>query len=308
MGHKFGADCGAAMTPYGFDDLDWFLVLAKERSFTRAAARLGVAQSTLSHTIKRIETRMGLRLVSRTTRSVALTEPGQRLFETLEPRLEAIKAEIDALVAARDNLSGTVRLTLSDHALDWFVQPKLGPLLRDHPNLKVELFTDSSLRDIVRDGFDAGIRLGESLEKDMIAVRVSPDWRLVVIGAPDYLARRDTPLHPRDLIGHACVNFRHSASGAVYAWEFSKNGEDLRVRVEGQLTFNSSRAAAQAAADGLGLAFVPEDQAKPIVDAGLVVTVLEDWCQHFPGYFLYYPSRSRNSAAFTAVMNALRGR
>ncbi len=296
------------MTPYGFDELDWFLVLAKERSFTRAAARLGIAQSTLSHTIKRIETRLGLRLVDRTTRSVALTEAGQCLFETLEPRLEAIKSEIDALVAARDNLSGTVRLTLSEHALDWFVQPRLMSLLREHPNLKVELFTDSSLRDIVRDGFDAGIRLGESLEKDMVAVRVSPDWRLLVIGSPAYLARRGTPDHPKELIGHDCINFRHSVGGAVYAWEFAKGPEELRVRVEGQLTFNSSRAAALAAAEGLGLAFVPEDQALPLIASGRVVSVLDAWCQHFPGYFLYYPSRSRNSAAFTAVMTALRAR
>jgi DNA-binding transcriptional LysR family regulator len=296
------------MADYDFNDFRWFLVLAREKSFTRAAAKLGVAQSTLSHTIKRLEGRLSLRLFARTTRSVGLTEAGQRLVEAVGPRLDAIETDLAVLLAAQDAPSGSVRITLSDHAMDWCIWPRIGPVLQRYPGIRLELNCESSLRNIVEDGFDAGIRLGESLEKDMIAVRVSPDWRLVAVASPGYFADRSMPQNPRDLMAHNCINLRHSVAGGHYAWEFAKAGQEMRVRVEGQLTFNSSRAAVQAAIEGHGIAYAPEDLlAAPLRD-GRLVAVLEDWSPHFPGYFLYYPSRSQNAPAFTAIVNALRVR
>jgi DNA-binding transcriptional LysR family regulator len=296
------------MPKQDFNDYLWFLALARERSFTRAAAKLGVAQSTLSHTIKRLETRMGLRLVARTTRSVALTDAGVRLLESLGPRIEAIDADIDALMAAKDTPSGTVRITLSDHALKTVVWPKLSVILKQYPDIRVELSADNGLRNIVEDGFDAGIRLGESLEKDMIALRVSPDWRLVVVAAPSYFHDHPAPVNPHDLLAHNCINTRHSATSGLYAWEFAKNGEELRVRVNGQLTFNTSLPIIDAVLAGHGIAFVAEDMVAEHIAAGRLQQVLADWCPYFPGYFLFYPSRRQNSPVFTVVANALRDR
>ena len=269
------------------NQLTWFRILAEERNFTRAAARIGVAQSTLSHAIKQLETRMGIRLLTRTTRSVTTTPAGERLLHTITPRLAEIEEEIAALTALRDKPSGSVRLTLSDHALESVVWPKLKPVLRDYPDISVELILDSSFRNIVEDGFDAGVRLGESVEKDMIAVRIGPDWRLVAVASPDYLAEHGTPQHPRDLIRHICINMRHESAGGLYAWEFEKDGQELRVRVDGQLAFNNSYAMIDAAVSGYGIAYVPEDIVAAQVASGALIQVLDDWSPMFDGYTEY---------------------
>ena len=288
--------------------LRWFQLVAEERSFTRAAARLGVAQSTLSHTIKQLEARMGIRLLTRTTRNVALTEAGERLLQTIAPRLTEIDEEIAALSAFRDKPSGSIRLTLSDHALDRVVWPKLKPALQNYPDITVELILDSTFRNIVEEGFDAGVRLGESVEKDMIAVRIGPDWRLVAVASPAYLAARGTPRHPKDLVRHACINMRHESAGGLYAWEFEKDGQELRVRVSGQLTFNNSYAMIDAAVSVFGIAYVPNDIVERELASGALVQVLDDWSPLFDGYFLYYPSRRQNLPAFKVVVEALRHR
>jgi len=288
--------------------LRWFQLVAEERSFTRAAARLGVAQSTLSHSIKQLEAQIGIRLLTRTTRNVALTEAGERLLQTIAPRLMEIDDEIVALSAFRDKPSGSIRLTLSDHALDRVVWPKLKPVLQDYPDVTVELILDSTFRNIVEEGFDAGVRLGESVEKDMIAVRIGPDWRLVAVASPAYLAARGTPRHPKDLVGHACINMRHESAGGLYAWEFEKDGQELRVRVSGQLTFNNSYAMIDAAVSGFGIAYVPNDIVEREMAFGALVQVLDDWSPLFDGYFLYYPSRRQNLPAFKVVVEALRHR
>lgn len=222
------------------DDLLWFLAVSEERSFTRAAARLGTSQSTLSHTIKRLEARLGLRLLTRTTRSVAPTEAGERLLQSLAPRIAEIEADLAGLTALRDKPTGTVRLTVSDHAYRSIVWPKLAPILAAYPDIRLEVSIDNGLRDIVEERFDAGVRLGESVDKDMIAVRIGPDWRLVAVAAPGYFATRPTPRVPQDLVQHDCINHRQCRSGDLYAWEFEKDGREVRVRVEGQLTFNTT--------------------------------------------------------------------
>lgn len=289
-----------------FNDLLWFLALAEDRSFTKAAAKLGITQSTLSHTIKRLESRLGLRLFTRTTRSVSLTEAGERLFNALLPCITAIRGELDALSDLRDKPVGTVRITLSDHALETVVWPKLQPILKDYPDVRVELSRDNGLRNIVDDGFDAGVRLGESIEKDMIAVRIGPDWRMLVVASPAYLADKPLPQHPQDLVGHNCINMRQATGGGLYAWEFEKDGQELRVRVAGQLTFNTSYPMVDAAVKGLGVAYIPDDLVAAELEAGTLVTLLEDWTPPFPGYYLYYPSRHQNASAFRVVVDALR--
>ena len=291
-----------------FNQLTWFRIVAEEKSFTRAAARIGVAQSTLSHAIKQLEARLGLRLLTRTTRNVATTPAGERLLQTITPRMAEIEEEIAALTALRDKPSGSIRLTLSDHALESVVWPKLKPVLGDYPDIGVELILDSTFRNIVEEGFDAGVRLGESVEKDMIAVRIGPDWRLVAVASPDYLAGHGVPEHPRDLVRHRCINMRHETSGGLYAWEFEKDGQELRVRVDGQLTFNNSYAMIDAAVNGYGIAYVPEDIVERQIAAGSLVPVLDDWSPFFDGYFLYYPSRRQNLPAFKVIVDALRHR
>ena len=291
-----------------FNHLAWFKAVAEERSFTRAAARLGVAQSTLSHTIKQLETRMGIRLLTRTTRNVALTAAGQRLFETLGPRMAEIEDQIAALSEFRERPSGSLRLTLSDHALESVVWPKLKPVLSRYPDIAVELVLDSTFRNIVEDGFDAGVRLGESVEKDMIATRISPDWRLVAVASPAYLAENHAPVHPHDLVEHTCINMRHESAGGLYAWEFEKDGQELRVRVSGQLTFNSSYAMIDAAMAGYGIAYLPEDIVARQIASGVLVRVLDDWSPYFDGYYLYYPSRRQHLPAFRVLIDALRHR
>ncbi|MDU0342547.1 LysR family transcriptional regulator [Bosea rubneri] len=294
------------MARQDFNDLLWFLAVAEERSFTRAAAKLGITQSTLSHTIKRLETRMGIRLLTRTTRSVAPTDAGERLRLSLSPRVAEIEAEIAALMAYRDKPAGNVRLTLSDHALDSVVWPKLRPVLTDYPDIKLEFSIDNGLRNIVEDGFDAGIRLGESVEKDMIAVRIGPDWRLVAVASPSYLATHPAPVHPHDLVRHTCINMRQARAGGLYAWEFEKDGQELRVRVDGQLTFNASFAMVDAALNGYGVAYLPEDLVDRHVDAGDLTVLLDDWSPRFPGYYIYYPSRRQNLPSFKIIVDALR--
>ena len=289
-----------------FNDLLCFLAVAEERSFTRAAIKLGISQSTLSHTIKQLEARMGLRLLTRTTRSVGTTEAGERLLRSLAPRVAEIHAEIAALMALRDSPAGTVKLTLSDHALESVVWPKLQPMLATYPDIKLELSIDNGLRNIIEDGFDAGVRLGENVEKDMIAIRVGPDWRMVAVASPSYFATHAPPSHPQDLIGHNCINQRQLRSGALYAWEFAKGGQELRVRVEGQLTFSASYAIVDAALAGYGIAFVPEDLVKTHIASGALVQVLDDWCPKFAGYYIYYPSRQQNLPAFKVIIDALR--
>lgn len=289
-----------------FNDLLWFLAVAEERSFTRAAAKLGIAQSTLSHTIKRLETRMGIRLLTRTTRSVAPTVAGERLRQSLAPRIAEIEAEIAALTAFRDKPAGRVRITLSDHALNSVVWPKLRPVFAQYPDIEVEFAIDNGFRNIVEESFDAGVRLGEGVEKDMIAVRIGPDWRLVAVAAPSYLATHPAPTHPRDLVGHSCINHRQEAAGGLYAWEFERDGEELRVRVAGQLTLNSSQAMIDPALHGYGIAYLPEDLVARHVATGELVLVLDDWSPAFAGYYIYYPSRRQTLPAFKVIIDALR--
>lgn len=289
-------------------DLLWFLEVAREQSFTKAAAALGTSQPTLSHTIKQLETRLGVRLLTRTTRNVATTEAGERLFQSLAPRFQEIEADLAALVAFREKPSGTIRLTLSDHAQQMTVWPKLSRVLADYPDIRVELYSDNGMRNIVEERFDAGVRLGESVDKDMIAVRIGPDWRLRAVASPEYFARQGIPLTPQDLVRHVCINTRQATWGGFYSWEFEKDGRELRVRVDGQLSFNSSIAQIDAALKGYGIAYIPEDLVEEDIAAGRLQAVLDDWSQPFTGYHLYYPSRRQMSPAMTVIVNALRHR
>jgi DNA-binding transcriptional LysR family regulator len=290
------------------NQLAWFQAVAEERSFTKAAARIGVAQSTLSHAIRQLEAGMGVRLLTRTTRSVALTLAGERLLQTITPRIAEIEEEMAVLTAFGEKPAGALRLTLSDHALQSVVWPKLKPLLAAYPDIKVEMVLDSTFRNIVEERFDAGVRLGESVEKDMVAVRIGPDWRLVAVASPDYFAARGRPRHPQDLVGHNCINMRHESFGGLYAWEFEKGDQALRVRVNGQLTFNNSYAMIDAAVSGFGIAYVPEDIVTLHIKSGALELVLDDWSPLFDGYFLYYPSRRQNLPAFQIVVDTLRHR
>ncbi|NLS17710.1 LysR family transcriptional regulator [Rhizobium sp. P40RR-XXII] len=288
------------------NEMLWFLAVAEERSFTKAAAKLGTSQSSISHAVKRLEARMGLRLLTRTTRSVVPTDVGERLIRSLAPRLAEIETEIDELMVFRDKPSGTVRMTLSDHALNSVVWPKLRPVLKEYPDVKLELNIDNGFRNIVEERFDAGVRLGESLDKDMIAVRIGPDWRLVAVASPEYLSVHNVPSHPEELVTHICINHRQERSGGLYAWEFEKGGRELRVRVNGQLTFNTSYAMIDAALNGYGIAYLPEDLVQASIASGRLVQVLDDWSPVFPGYYLCYASRRQNSPAFRIVIDALR--
>jgi DNA-binding transcriptional LysR family regulator len=290
------------------NQLAWFKAVAEERSFTKAAARIGVAQSTLSQAISQLEARMGIRLLTRTTRNVALTLAGERLLQTVSPRIAEIEAEISNLMASGEKPVGSIRLTLSDHALESVVWPKLKPLLSAYPDIKVELILDSGFRNIVEERFDAGVRLGESVEKDMIAVRIGPDWRLVAVASSEYFAGRDKPNHPQDLVNHCCINMRQETSGGLYAWEFEKDGQALRVRVDGQLAFNNSYAMVDAAVNGYGIAYLPENIVESRLSAGALEQVLDEWSPFFDGYFLYYPSRRQNLPAFQIIVDALRYR
>ncbi|MGU3541101.1 LysR family transcriptional regulator [Methylobacterium sp. A54F] len=296
------------MARAGLDDLYAFAAVARERSFTRAAAQLGVSQSALSQTVRGLEARLGLRLLTRTTRSVAPTEAGERLLRTVAPRILEIAAELDALTAMREKPAGTIRITAGEHAAKTLLMPALTRLLPDYPDIVVEVVTDNGLTDIVAERCDAGVRLGEQVEKDMVAVRIGPDMRMAVVGAPGYLAGRAKPRGPHDLTEHRCINLRLPTRGGIYAWEFEKGDREVRVRVEGQAVLNSTALILEAALGGLGLAYLPEDRVRPHIEAGRLRRVLADWCAPFPGYHLYYPSRRQPAPAFALLVEALRFR
>ncbi len=288
------------------NDLVAFLAVAREQSFTKAAAKLGVSQSALSHTIRGLEARLGLRLLTRTTRSVSPTEAGERLLATVGPRFDEIEAELAALSELREKPAGTIRITATDYATDTILWPKLAKFLPEYPDIRVEIIIDSGLTDIVAQRFDAGVRSGEQVAKDMIAVRIGPDMRMAVVGAPSYFAGRPLPKKPQDLTDHTCINLRLPTYGGLYAWEFEKGGRELKVRVEGQLVFSGSAQMLNAALAGFGMAFVPEDLAQMHLAQGRLMRVLEDWCPPFSGYHLYYANRRQTSPAFALLGDALR--
>lgn len=290
------------------NDLLAFLAVARERSFTKAAAQLGVSQSALSHTIRELESRIGLRLLTRTTRSVSPTQAGERLLVTIGPRLDEIENELAALSEFREKPAGTIRITAGEHSADTILRPALERLLPQYPDINVEVIVDYGLTDIVAERYDAGVRLGEQVAKDMIAVRIGPEMRMAVVGAPAYFSERSKPATPQELTGHNCINLRLPTHGGIYAWEFEKGGRELRVRTEGQLVFNNIALRLKTALAGLGLAFLPEDVVQPHIAEGRLVRLLEDWCAPFSGYHLYYPSRRQTSPAFALVVNALRYR
>jgi DNA-binding transcriptional LysR family regulator len=287
-------------------DLLAFIAIAREGSFTRAAAQLGVSQSALSHTLRALEARMGVRLLSRTTRSVAPTAAGERLLQAIAPRFEEIESELAAIVETRDKPAGTIRITTTDYAADTLLWPRLSKVLPDYPDIKVELVVDYGLSDIVADRYDIGVRWGDQVAKDMIAVRIGPDARLAIVGSPAYLEKHPAPRQPNDLLNHNCIRLRLPTRGGLYPWELKKGKREIQVRVDGQLTFNGVYQMLNAAIDGAGLAFVPEDLAQPHVSAGRLRWVLEDWFPTFSGLHIFYPSRREYSRALSVVVDALR--
>ena len=289
-----------------FNDLLSFMVVARERSFTRAAAQLGVSQSALSHAMRNLETRLEVRLLTRTTRSVAPTEAGEQLLMRLSPHLLEIEQELTALRDTRDRPAGNIRLTAGEHAMSAVLWPVLKPFMAQYPDINVEVTVDDGLTDIVDGRFDAGVRLGEQVAKDMIAIRIAPDMRMAVVGSADYLHRFGVPETPEQLDQHRCINMRLPTRGGLYAWEFERDGRELRVRVDGQLILNSLPQRIDAAENGLGLAYVPEDAVQDALAEGRLVRVLEAWCPAFAGYHLYYPSRRQHTSAFTLLIAALR--
>lgn len=290
------------------NDLLAFLAVARERSFTRAAAKVGVSQSALSHTIRQLEARLGIRLLTRTTRAVSPTEAGQRLLDTIGPHFDEIEAQVEALSELREKPAGTIRIAAADYAIKHVLWPKLRKFLPQYPDIKVELVLDNGLTDIVAERYDAGVRMDEHLAKDMISARIGPDFCLAVVGAKSYFADHPKPTHPKDLVGHTCINFRLPSFGGLYAWEFEENGREIKIRVEGQLIFNNIFNALDAALDGFGLAYIPEEIILPYVAEGRLVRVLQEWSPYWDGYHLYYPSRRQSSPAFVALVDALRHR
>lgn len=291
-----------------FNDLLAFVTVAREGSFTRAAAQMGVSQSALSHTIRALEARLGVRLLTRTTRSVSPTDAGERLYQTVAPRFEEIESELAAVAEFRDKPAGTIRITTAEHAANSILWPKLREVLPRYPDIQVEITVDYGLSDIVAQRYDVGVRLGDQVAKDMIAVRIGPDMRMAVVAAPSYFADRAPPHTPQDLAAHNCINLRLPTYGGLLPWDFQKDGHQLNAHVEGQWIFNSSTPILRAALAGCGLAFVPDDMAREHLAAGRLVRVLDDWCQTFAGYHLYYPSRRQSSAAMAVVVDALRYR
>ncbi|MCW2478010.1 LysR family transcriptional regulator [Candidatus Symbiopectobacterium sp. NZEC135] len=294
------------MLKENFNDLLSFLAVARERSFTKAAAHLGVSQSALSHSVRSLEERLELRLLTRTTRSVAPTEVGEQLASRIEPHLVDIENELIALRDMRARPAGNIRITAGEHAADYVLWPILKSFLATYPDINIEITVDNALTDIVSERFDAGIRLGEQVAKDMVAVRISPEMRMAVVGSPDYLERNGVPSSPQALQQHRCINMRLPTLGGLYAWEFAHAGREMRVRVDGQLTFNSLRQRIDAACHGFGLACVPEDAVCQELKAGTLTRVLEEWCAPFPGYYLYYPTRKQHPTAFALFIDAMR--
>lgn len=291
-----------------FNDLAAFAAVARARSFTKAAAQLGVSPSALSQTIRNLEERLGLRLLTRTTRSVASTDAGERLLRTVGPRFDEIEAELAALGELRDKPAGTFRITSGEHPAVSILQPALNRFLLDYPDIRVEIIIDAGLRDIVAEGFDAGVRMGEQVAKDMIAVRIGPDMRMALVGSPAYFERNPRPGTPNDLAAHSCINARLPTYGGLFTWGLEKDGREVKVRAEGQLVFNSLALRYQSALDGLGLGYMPEDKVMPAIADGRLIRVLEDWCPTFPGYHLYYPSRRQPSPALSLLLDILRYR
>lgn len=289
-------------------DLMAFIAVAQESSFTRAAVRLGVSQPALSKTIRTLEERLGLRLLSRTTRSVAPTEAGERLLRSIEPHFAGIEGSLSALTELRDKPSGIVRITATQHAADTVMWPRLSKVMLNYPDITVELVSDEGLANIVSERFDAGVRVGEYVEKDMIAVRIGPAMRQAIVASPGYFKERPAPNHPEELTGHRCINLRRVTRGGYFPWEFEKRGREINVRVEGQLAVSSLELARRAALDGLGVAYLPDDMVQDDLTKKRLVRVLEDWCEPFPGYHLYYPSSRQHAPAFAVVLDALRFR
>jgi DNA-binding transcriptional LysR family regulator len=289
-------------------DLIAFIAVAREGSFTKAAVQLGVSQPALSHTLRSLEARLGVRLLNRTTRSVAPTEAGERLLRSIEPQYAQIEATLTALTELKDKPSGVVRITATQHAAETVLWPRLSAVMHSYPDITVELVTDEGLRNIVIERFDAGVRVGEFVEKDMIAVRIGPEMRQAIVGSPDYFESRPLPKRPEDLTDHRCINLRRITRGGYFPWEFEKRGREINVRVEGQVAVNSLELARRAALDGLGLAYLPEDLVQESIAKKKLVRVLEDWCEPFPGYHLYYPSSRQHAPAFAVVLEALRFR
>jgi DNA-binding transcriptional LysR family regulator len=294
------------MLKENFNELQIFLVVAKERSFTKAAGKLGVSQSALSHAMKALEERLNIRLLTRTTRSVAPTEAGERIIACLEPRLADLEQELQTLIQLNGIASGNIRLSAGEHAVRTLLWPKLKPFLQQYQEINVELVVDNGFIDIVDGRFDAGVRLGESVDKDMIAVRIGADMRMAVVGAPAYFAAHGIPQTPHELQHHRCINMRLPTAGGLYHWEFEKEGKPLRVRVEGQLIFNLLSERLDAALSGFGIACVPENMVAEAVKSGELVQILAEWCPSFPGYYLYYPSRKQHPPAFALMIDALR--
>ncbi|AVO58736.1 LysR family transcriptional regulator [Pseudomonas chlororaphis] len=294
------------MTTESYDLIAIFAAVAQERSFTRAAAKLGMSQPALSRAMRQLEERLGVRLLARTTRSVSPTEAGEHLLQVVSPRFEEINDELALLSKFRDKPAGKLRITAGEHSAITVLQPALEKLLPEHPDLNIEIIVDYGLTDIVAEGFDAGVRLGEQVAKDMIAVRIGPDMRMAVVGSPEYFSRYPKPKVPSDLMQHNCINLRMPTYGGIFSWEFEKKGQELKVRVEGQLVFNNIAMRLDAALKGLGLAYMPEDLVQAHVEQGRLVRVLADWCEPFSGYHLYYPSRRQSSPAFTLFRDALR--
>lgn len=289
-------------------DLLAFVSVAREKSFTKAAAILGVSQSALSHTVRQLEERLGVRLLTRTTRAVSPTEAGQRLIDGISAQFEEIQAQLEALNAVRDKPAGTIRIAASDHAITHVLWPKLRKFLPKFPDIKVELTLDNGLTDIVTERHDAGVRMGEHLAKDMISARIGPDFALAVVGAPAYFEKHSPPKHPKDLVRHTCINFRLPTSGGLYAWEFAEKEREIKIRVEGQVAFNNIFNLLQATLDGFGLGYIPEDIVLPHIRSGKLRRVLKEYSPSWDGYHLYYPSRRQSSPAFVALVEALRER
>ncbi len=290
------------------DTLLAFQAVARERSFTRAAAQMGVSTSALSHAIRGLEERLGVRLLSRTTRSVVPTDIGERLLDRIGPHFDGIEAELESVSELRDKPAGTIRITTGIDAAQMILEPALTGLLKAYPDIHIELSVNAGFVDIVAERFDAGVRLGETIAQDMVAVRIGPDMQMAAVASPDYLSNRGVPEAPSDLASHSCINLRFPTLGGLYAWEFEKDGRMLNARVEGQLTVNDIALARQGACDGLGIAYLPVDYVRPAIEAGRLVRLLADWCPPFPGYHLYYPSRRQQSPALALVVEALRYR
>ncbi|ANL76386.1 LysR family transcriptional regulator protein (plasmid) [Rhizobium phaseoli] len=294
------------MERQNINDLMVFLLVARERSFTKAAAKVGVSQSALSHTIRQLEERLGVRLLTRTTRSVSPTEAGERMLISIGPLFDEIGMAIDGLNTLRERPAGTIRLTAGDYQIQHYIWPKLRTFLHQYPDIRLELDVNYGLQDIVSDRYDAGVRFGEQIAKDMVSVRIGPDIRFAVVAAKSYFAPRDIPAHPKELTLHRCINLRLPTYGGLYAWEFEDEGREIKVRVDGQLVFNTIYNVLEAALDGFGFAYVPEDIARPYLETGRLHRFLEDYSPYWEGFHLYYPSRRQSSPAFSLLVNALR--